>query len=313
VTGSLETFALRRLNPFRGVVQVATSAAARALSHDGNCWEIQVRATRPEHWLNSKAGRTMPAPFLRFGVWTVEHGLQRGPTSVASGDPSLRAAALDLLQALTETRANLPFPLADRCELWLLDGDDRPFALLAAAKDTHEVDRRRPDSWAATALTEHRFRSQTLSALGVPMQDGHDPRVHAARLERLVRETAGRPPSYAWLLHQGAGDVRTLRLRANHPSAAHDYRAEDLPALPLAERWADRQAAGLAWDYLSWCAPYLLTLPDIGDAQRTRLEHAARARPLEVESQYRLYPKVVDRDLLNAIRVEARMRLAALA
>jgi hypothetical protein len=42
--------------------------------------------------------------------------------------------------------------------------------------------------------------------------------------------------------------------------------------------------------------------------QRDRLEHAARARALEVDALHRLYPKVLDPGLLDAIRVEARIR-----
>jgi hypothetical protein len=76
----------------------------------------------------------------------------------------------------------------------------------------------------------------------------------------------------------------------------------------LREEWPQLADRDLVRDYLDWCAPFLLTLPDLGDAQRNRLEHAARARALEVDAIHRLYPKVVNPGLLDAIRVEARIR-----
>jgi hypothetical protein len=84
--------------------------------------------------------------------------------------------------------------------------------------------------------------------------------------------------------------------------------AESFPLLLLREAWPKPADRHLVRDYLDWCAPFLLILPGIDDRMRDRLEHAARARALEVDAFYRLYPKVLNTDLLKSIRVEARLR-----
>ena len=91
--------------------------------------------------------------------------------------------------------------------------------------------------------------------------------------------------------------------------------AGDLLVAVTERRTADEieTYGNLVRDYLDWSAPYLLTLPGLGDDLRDRLEHAARARAMEVEALYRLYPRFLNTDLLKAIRVEARMRRTASA
>lgn len=66
--------ALRRLNPFLGVMQVVENAAGRALSVDGVNWEIQLRSTLPAGWgvLNRGRGENV---FFRFGVWSRAEGM----------------------------------------------------------------------------------------------------------------------------------------------------------------------------------------------------------------------------------------------
>ena len=89
--------------------------------------------------------------------------------------------------------------------------------------------------------------------------------------------------------------------------------ADAFPRLLLRETWPEPTQRDLVRDYLDWSAPYLLTLSGLGDDLRDRLEHAARARAMEVEALYRLYPRFLNTDLLRAIRVEARMRRTASA
>jgi len=56
--------------------------------------------------------------------------------------------------------------------------------------------------------------------------------------------------------------------------------------------------------------PLLLTLPDLDRDTRARLERAAVKRPTLVADLFRLYPEVVDADIVTRARVEARLRRA---
>jgi hypothetical protein len=248
--------------------------------------------------------------FFRFGMWTPNRGLKRVPVSPVFDLGAMLQAASELEHALPTHLRFLPFPLADDHELWLLDAGDEPVALVASAIDPQATAHHRPEAWAATAHSEHNFRSPSLMARGIPLRDGHNLRTHASRLEKLVRDAAGRPPRHAWLPRRGEGLSPPIGghtgAGARDPAAV----ASTLPGLPLRERWPTAEASELAGDYLDWCAPFLLTLPGLSDNQRDRFEHAAKARALAVEDQHRLYPKVLNPDLLRAIRVEARMRRA---
>jgi hypothetical protein len=132
-------------------------------------------------------------------------------------------------------------------------------------------------------------------------------------LERLVRDAGGNPARTLWFERDpvGAGlPVSTEGGAAADPGAG-SLAASVFPTLPLREDWPEALQRDLVRDYLDWCAPYLLTLPGISETQRERFERAAKARALEVDATYRLYPGVQDPELINSLRVEARMRRAA--
>jgi hypothetical protein len=65
-------------------------------------------------------------------------------------DLLLKASAA-ITRILPQCLRALPFPAADRHELWLMDAEAKPFALLAATIQTSIDARSWPEPWAATA------------------------------------------------------------------------------------------------------------------------------------------------------------------
>jgi len=51
-----------------------------------------------------------------------------------------------------------------------------------------------------------------------------------------------------------------------------------------------------------------LLLPALDPATRAAFEQHARVQPLKLAQQYRLYPRIIDRQTIDAARVEARIR-----
>ncbi len=294
-------FGVRRLNPIRGVLQVLELEHARALSPDGEHWEIQILAARPEHSWRSANQHEPVMRYFRFGVWSRTRGLSQVPVSPILDLDTLLTRADEIQLALAQALNHLPFPLADRYELWLLDADSLPVALIASARSAEAAAAHSAQAWTACGLSEHGFESCSLSRQGIPTHDGHNPRRHAYELEQQVRRRVGKPPHHAWYLHRDGGERHTL-------NPEHIQDPVTFPELPLTRDWNETTETELANDYLDWCAPYLLTLPDISDSTRCRLELAVARRAPELASQFRLYPRVINQGLIDTARVEARLR-----
>ncbi len=295
-------YAARRLNPFLGVVQVLETPDARAISINGINWQIQVEAERPEHTWGSLNQHSSETQFFRFGMWTEKTGLSRVPVNPILDMGSMLAAAGRLTEVLHQNLAALPFPLEDRFELWLMDGKNRPLALLASSVDERYLGEIKVDRWQASRPVEHGFRSPSLLARGQPAQAPHSPRRHADMLEKMIHGAAGADAPRRWYLRSADGGAAT--------PAGEDVElsAEAFPALTLREDWPEPEQTALVGDYIDWLAPRLLTLSDLSDDARARLERAAKTQALAVEENYTLYPKVIDRALIDAARVEARIR-----
>lgn len=301
-------YGVRRLNPFLGVLQVVETSDAKAFSHDGVQWEIQVIAAQPEHDWRSPNRFEPVLRYFRFGVWDPERGLRRVPVSPILDLDSLLAGSDALVKTLPGCLERFPFPLGDRYELWLLDACERPLALIASANDELRLPSVRPAPWAATILSDHSFHSAALSARGIPKRLGHNPREHASRLEKLVRDRAGHPPRQRWFRRRDDGSGVAVSTGTVAKVSAIELSSDDFPPLLLRQDWDKKTDIALVQDFLAWCAPRLLTLSKLDDATRGWLEREARRQALLVAAHYRLYPKVMQREMIDTARVEARLR-----
>jgi hypothetical protein len=84
-----------------------------------------------------------------------------------------------------------------------------------------------------------------------------------------------------------------------------------LPVLTLRTRWPREADSALVQEYLNWLSPYLLTLPGLSDEERQGLESAAVRHAPALDALWRLYPRILDPDLIRRARVEARLRRVA--
>ena len=66
--------------------------------------------------------------------------------------------------------------------------------------------------------------------------------------------------------------------------------------------------AQLVRDFICWQAPWQLLLPGLDKQARREFEQHARVQPLKLAHQYRLYPEIIDRSVIDAARVEAHLR-----
>lgn len=274
-------YALRRLNPYRGVVQFVDLGDADARSLDGVTWHL--RADDGQGWVRP------------VGVWVEGEGLKAG---VGHRYPELLAALAD--------KPALPFAVADSIELWLLDKETGlPLALLDAALPSRPRHGLAELNWNPFALTYRGFHSDALVER-IPAGAGA-PR-HRDYLERQVNARARPYAGAQWFQRHrdGCGDgLEGYRLAENW--RGRSLAGGDFPELLVSGNWNSRLEKSVIRDYHAWLSPFLLCWPWLSDATRAELEGQAYARPQWLTQVYRLLPKVIDQAGLHAALVAARL------
>lgn len=282
----IRTYAQRLLTPFSGLVQIAETGRARAVSLDGRNWAIQ-HALVEDPRLRKTTPNTDPDGQFSL-VATIEDGMLKTRGLHPFLDPEAVRSAIDgLFEAVID--AALPFPATDRYEYWLLDGTDgTPLALLHSCVQRSDMGLHPPRPvWIAMPAAQ----------LEVPAPEpdpGHYVPPVNYRLQKLIEERAGPKPRAAWF---------------ERTSAA----MEGFPPCLIREDWRHAAQQELCDRYIERLAPRLLMLQGLPSAVRQRLERAARAHVFEVERFHALYPQVIDQQLVTAARVEAKLRRAVQA
>ena len=283
----IKTYSQRLLPPYYGQAQIAESERARALTIDGQSWEIQFLLERKGGLHHADNGQTTKLSYKRAATISDSDIRQKniGSSQITKGLDQKQSVDERILE-LTDFLAGvtLPFPAADHHEYWLLDAKDQsPLALIFSAKD--EVQKNaypsRPE-WTA------------LPSAVMPIEMTEDEKSYSSapvnyRFERLVAERASINPKAKWFTRS-----------ANEEQC--------FPSYMVREDWSEEEADDLCKRYLIRQSPRLLMLHDLNNEQRKQLEINARSHALEVERFHSLYPEVVDQVLMNAILVEARLR-----
>ena len=305
-----DCYGLRRVNPFLGCVAVVRSEGGRALSLDGRSWQLQV-AAHPPRGLWSGAGQDDELRYFHFGVWSAAKGMTRVPLNPILDVGRMLAESERLIAAIEAAAPHLPFPLAPELELWLLDRDDAPLALLATAVDAGALEDIGVPEFHAGGRGERSFRSATLAAQGIPEHDRAGPARHAKELERAIAGVADGDRRQAQWFRRDAECRCCIGGQGTEPPLGRRLPHAAFPALPLRTEWPDDRMRTLVADYIDWLSPYLLTLPYLDDTLRAELERSASAHALAVSRLWRLYPRVLDTDFVRRARVEAQLRQAS--
>ncbi len=273
-------YALRRVNPYRGVIQIVEAGEVTAHSFDGLTWHL--RADDGYGWVRPT------------GIWIEGEGLKAGHVDNLG----------DILPAL-ETRPALPFPLVDSQELWLLDKESGlPLALLACDREGVRHSEQAEGEWHPFVESFTGFHSPALAELEQPR--------HRERLARQVNQIA-RPYSAAqWFQRDPAGEgVGFSGLRIPHEWQGRHLPAAAFPELLVRETGNSRLENSVIADYHAWLAPILLSWPRLSVATRARLEILACEKPRWLARIHRLLPVMADAPRIQAALVAARLEQAA--
>lgn len=278
-------YALRRVNPYRGVVQYVDVGGAVASSHDGVIWHLRA---------DDGYGLVRPV-----GVWQAGRGLKIG-----------HARGIEDLLAALETHPALPFPIFDIWELWLLDREaGMPLALLATSRLAPRGGANIETEWFPFSLTYTGFRTSALAerdALAPSAAGGH-----RDVLAKMVNHAA-RPYAMAQWFRRGQDGIGHggAGLRLPYEWRARTLPAETFPELLVREKWNTRLEHSVISDYHRWLAPLLLLWPRLSEATRRRLELAACENPRWLARVQHLLPPPLEAERIRAALVAARMQEA---
>lgn len=298
---SVECFAQRLLNPFRGVTNTIRYESAEAVTLDGVHWDIYVSNEKLLDDLHQS--HRVQVSDIRYGSWSLESGLKRGPIFPSEDFRVMEEMGATVYEHLTHVYQKVPFPFQDCFELWLLDEEGRPLALLESVVSEHELDLDRSIAWRAGFAACERFASPMMQNLGVASLAAGE------YLMRYINARAGTHPAaqWFWRLPNGSG----IGMPGIYLPAAWESRTLDLaafPALLLSLLEHDEAHRQLILDFHAWQAPWLLLLSHLDRDTRSMLERQARRQAAEVLKHYRLYPPAADESQIKAALVEAILR-----
>ncbi|MEK6664663.1 MAG: hypothetical protein AABY73_12445 [Pseudomonadota bacterium] len=298
---SIECYAQRLLNPFRGVTNTIRYESAEAVTLDGLHWDIYVSNEKLLDDLHQS--HRVQVSDIRYGSWSLESGLKRGPLFPSEDFRLMEEMGATVYEHLTRVHQKVPFPFQDCFELWLLDGEGQPLALLESVVSEHELDLDRSVAWrVGFAACEH-FSSPVMQTLGAASPAAGE------YLMRYINARAGESPAaqWFWRLPNGSG----IGMPGIHLPTAWESRTLDLadfPALFLSQLGHDEAHQQLIHDFHAWQAPWLLLLSHLDLDTRRLLERHARRQALEVMKHHRLYPPAADENEIKAALVEAILR-----
>lgn len=301
---TFQCYSQRMLNPFRGIVSYISYRSADAVTADGSHWDIYVSNAALLEGLDT--GRRPQISDIRYGSWSARQGLKRGPLLPSDDFLQMEAMGTRVYEHLLEISDRVPFPLQDHYELWLLDAEGHPLALLDSALEESGIDARQSLEWRPGQDCRRTFTSRVAQRLIA----NHDtPGAVTDYLTMYINSRTADTASAQLFRRNADGSGDGLRgINLPDPQARRSLPASEFPVHLLDMQRHDALHAQLVHDFICWQAPWQLLLPGMDAAERGEFEQHARVQPLKLAHQYRLYPDIIDRALIDAARVEARLR-----
>lgn len=300
---SFYCYSQRLLNPYRGIINCIRYQSAEAVTADGVYWDIYVSNESLIREPSARA-RTQISD-IRYGKWSAAAGLKRGPIFPSGEFRAMENLGAILYEYLLTVHEDVPFDFTDRFELWLLDADNRPLALLDSALSRDEIDMQQPVVWKPGLECRRTFTSPVVDELDITSTPG----AVADYLGMYVNSRAG--SRAAAQLFERAADASGNGLDGINVDGSllnRDLPAEDFPVNLLDINRHDEKHCRLLADFIDWQAPWLLLLPTLTTGMRRQYEKNAQVQALKTAGQYRLYPEIIDQSVIDAVLVEARIR-----
>ena len=247
-----ECYAQRLLNPFRGVINTIRHESAEAVTADGVQWDIYVSNESLQRDLAGR-GRAQVSD-IRYGRWSAADGLKRGPIFPSEDFRAMEAMGTVVFNHLLNVHEQIPFPFTDIFELWLLDKESRPLALIDSASELEAIKLNQPCSWRPGQNCRSTFTSPAARELGIDSEqqgalaDHLSTYVNSRTADRASAQVFRRAPD-------GSGEgLCGITLEDRLEGRTLDSGA--FPELLLDTRTHDDLHSRLIHDFTCWQAPW---------------------------------------------------------
>lgn len=284
-------YSVRQLSPFVGNIQIIEVDYCRALSSDGQQWQIQASCeTHQQIWQIAEQAY-VPRRYVLYGSWSKSLGFSSLPLDPMLDVPDLQTIQQGLISALENLPA-LPFPPQDDYECWLMDqATGQPLALLASVTDPQMIPHLQLGRWQA-----------------MPQQTGNNPLpagLSADALSSLERQINLQGENRQWF--KRLADKRGQPLDEQYQSAYNSVPAT-LPALLFDATLLPTSLRDTANALIRWQSPRLLSLHHLDPALRQQLEQYCQHFAVETRQRMHTYPVPLSEKVFNKIQVELKIR-----
>ncbi|HEY9202040.1 MAG TPA: hypothetical protein VIQ81_10625 [Gammaproteobacteria bacterium] len=281
-------YSVRQLSPFVGNIQIIEVDYCRALSSDGQQWQIQASCeTHQQIWQIAEQAY-VPRRYVLYGSWSRLLGFSSLPLDPMLDVPDLQTIQQGLISAL-ENQPALPFPPQDDYECWLMDqASGQPLALLASVTDPQMIPHLQLGRWQA-----------------MPQQTANNPLpadLSTEALSSLERQINLQGQHTQWFRRLADGNGEPLEPAVQgHNTWPLPPLLFDATLLPAAQR--DTSEALIRWQ-----SPRLLSLHHIEPSLRQQLEQYSQHFAVETRQRLHTYPVPLSEKVFNKIQVELKIR-----
>lgn len=301
-TNTVESFSHRLLSPFSGTARIIHQKNVRAVSNDSVNWRIHIKPNTTSTSEN----------YSLFGLWNRKEGLKKLTVNPVQSEKSYQQILDSFIQNLPGWLDHLSFPLRDTMECWLLDMLHQPLALLFSCQDNRSLSQIRQPTWLPCALNDHTFISSHLQPTTHQNHHNAAPIFHRDLVAQQVHQAAGQNRKIQWFQRQTDGSgIGQEHYLIDINLSGRQLSADKFPHYLLRQRWDNKEEQQLIDDFFHWQSPWLLTLPDLNDNERLQLETQASTYPQRLYALHQLYPKLLQKTLINKTLIQAQFERSA--
>lgn len=310
---SLQCYSLRQLSPFIGNIQVVEADYCRAMTADGQQWQIQASCETHQQAWNITDDHYIPRRYVVYGSWNQQTGFSSLPLDPMLDVPSVDHVQNALIQPLEDACHNLPFQPSDHYECWLIDRHHQPLALVASASQPQMIAHMQIPNWQAISSSQSDKLPKGLSA---------------NQLQQLEQAIAQQSQGSQWFHRTADGkghaliETPTLNSDFNEPlNRTPTFNDDSLDETPMTilpssafsecllnAELLSTELQAIFQHLVDWQSPRLLSLHRLSPDTHQQLEHMAQYQAIETYRRLSIYPAPLSRDILTKIQVEMKIR-----